>query len=78
MKPVSDVRKLDIAYFSTIVRRAGARLVPQGSDAERIRQVAAYLDASVPTVKTWWYAQNCPRGGAAKVILRELEKLSLD
>lgn len=73
MKTVSDARKLDIAYFSSAVRAAGERLVPHGSDAERIRRLAEELRAGVPAVKKWFYGQNAPRGCAAQAILALLE-----
>lgn len=78
MKPeVSTLRQLDIAYFSTAVQQAGCLLVPEGSDAERIRRVAEYLGATVPAAKKWWYGQNAPRGASARALLAQLEALTL-
>jgi len=75
MKPISDTRIKEIAAFSAILRSVGAALVPQGSDAERIRLLAELLEAGEPAVKKWWYAQNAPRGGAARSILRQLRTM---
>lgn len=72
MKAISEARARDIAEFSAVLRAAGARLIPNGADAERIRVLAELLEAGEPAVKKWWYAQNAPRGGAAKSILKQL------
>ncbi|MBF0268788.1 MAG: hypothetical protein HQL44_09355 [Alphaproteobacteria bacterium] len=76
MKPVSDTRRHEIEAFSEVVRAAAAQLAPEARDAERIRRLAEHLDAGLPAVKKWFYAQNCPRGGAASAILRLLEQIS--
>ncbi|CAA6603767.1 hypothetical protein MTBLM1_130019 [Rhodospirillaceae bacterium LM-1] len=76
MKPVSDARRQEIEAFSEAVRAAAARLAPQARDAERIRRLAEHLKAGPPAVKKWFYAQNCPRGGAASAISRLLEQIT--
>ncbi|MBI5121956.1 MAG: hypothetical protein HZA67_13220 [Rhodospirillales bacterium] len=76
MKPVSDARRHEIEAFSEVVRAAAAKLAPEARDAERIRKLAEHLNAGPPAVKKWFYAQNCPRGGAASAILRLLEQIS--
>lgn len=75
MKKVSNARKLDIAYFSTAVRAAGERLVPNGSDAERIRRLAEELNAGAPTVKKWFYGQNAPRGAGVEPLLDIISRI---
>lgn len=76
MKPVSDTRRHEIEAFSEVVRAAAAKLAPEARDAERIRRLAEHLNAGPPAVKKWFYAQNCPRGGAASAILRLLEQIT--
>jgi len=76
-KPTSDKRVAEIEAFASVVRAAGARLAPAARDAERIRRIAEELGAGVPAVKKWYYAQNAPRGSAARVLLREIEALGV-
>jgi hypothetical protein len=73
VKSISANRKAEINTFSAAVRATGERLAPCARDAERIRLLARELQAGVPAVKKWWYAQNAPRGAAAAAILRELD-----
>jgi len=71
MKPISDARTKEIAEFSATLRSVGSQFEVE-SDAERIRLLAELLEAGEPAVKKWWYAQNAPRGGAARSILKQL------
>jgi len=87
MKLVSDKRKLEISVFSSVVRAAGQKLIPNEGDddrrdADRIRAIADYLGIANPSghpspaVKKWWYGQNAPARPAAKLIVDKLEQIA--
>ena len=78
MKPdVSAPRQLDIAFFSTTVQRAGAILVPNGSDAERIRRIAEYLGLHFPPPRNGGTGKTRQGGASARALLAQLETLIL-